>query len=84
MKIKEFNKKIKTNTPEGKRLGQERNSEEQQKQPRNNEQTSNKYISINNYSKYKWTKCSNQKTEGSRMDKNMTHLHAAYKRPILD
>ena len=29
-----------------------------------------KDIPINNYFECKWTKCSNQKTQGGRMDKN--------------
>ena len=40
-----------------------RNTEGLQKQSENNEQNGNKYIPMNNYFKYKWTKLSNQRAE---------------------
>ena len=41
------------------------NKEELRKQLDIKELNGNKYIPTNNYSKYQWTKCSNQKTQDS-------------------
>ena len=45
----------------------------------------NRNIYINNYSKCKWIKCSNQKTQTGWMDKkNKAQIYAVYKRPTSD
>ena len=53
----------KTTNQESKRQRKER--EKLQKQPENNEQNGNKYITNNNYFKYKWTKFYNQKAQSA-------------------
>ena len=45
-----------------------RKEEEIQNQWEKKVQNGNKYISINNYLKCQWTKCSNQKTQSGRLD----------------
>ena len=45
---------------------------------------SNKYVSINNYFKYKWTKFSSQKAEWLNGYKGETHVHTTYKRVASD
>jgi len=46
-----------------------KNREKLQKQPKNKLQNDNKYVPIRNYFECKWTKHSNQKTQGDGMDK---------------
>lgn len=46
--------------PQWKRAREEERNRELLKQPENCEQNGNKYVPINNYFKYKWTKRSNQ------------------------
>ena len=42
-------------------------------------------MSINNYLKWQWPKCSNQKTKSGRLNqKNKSLQYAAYKRPTLE
>ena len=58
-------KKFKHNTKDSHQNAREeskRGRKEPQKQPPNNEENGNKYISISNYFKCKWTKHSSQKT----------------------
>lgn len=49
---------------------------ELQKQSEHNQQNGIKYVSINNYFRWKWTKCSHQKTQSSLIikKKKKTHL----------
>ena len=37
----------------------------------NNVSNGNKYVCINNYLKYQWTECSNQKIYSGRLDKKI-------------
>ena len=66
-----------------KRRKEQRTTETTPKQP-----NVSKYTSINNYVKFKWTKCSSQKTEWlnglKQTNKKTTHTYAAYKRLMSD
>ena len=53
------------------RKDQRKSSETTTKQIKNN----NKYISINNYSEYKWTKCSSQKPYGDIEDEKIRLIY---------
>ena len=48
------------------------------------QKNSNNSLTINNYFKCKWTKCSNQKTQGGWMDTTRPVYYAAYKGPTSD
>ena len=56
-------------------------NKEIQNQLENKVLNDNKYIPINSYFKYKWTKCSNQKTKSVRLD---TKTRAYNMLPIRD
>ena len=71
---KEMKKETKHNTTESYQDTREESKRSRKKQrgttkqSENNEQNCNKYIPVNNYSKCKWTKFSNQKTQNGWID----------------
>ena len=48
------------------------------------EENENKYITISNYFKCKWTKCTSQKAQSGSMDFKMSHIFITYKIITLD
>ena len=48
--------------------GKSKRKKELQNQLENKVQNGNKYIPVNIYFKYQWTKCPNQKTQSGRLD----------------